>query len=254
MIYIEERLPQKCPGLSSLFIRFDFNRLIVDELKLLDNVFFNPETKEWEIPITVLSTFLDKACLIDNVSMKLLPYTVDKNIPSLYNKADFQTSPFDYQMDGIHYGVTHDSWLLLDAPGLGKTLQIIYIAQKLKEERGLKHCLIICGLNTLKFNWKKEIEKHSNLSCRILGQRVNRKGRLVVDGIAERLKQLQSPIEEFFVIVNVETLRDENIIKAFCKNKFNKFDMMVFDEIHVAKNPTSNQGKNLLKWQTIHFF
>lgn len=239
MIYIEERTPVKCPGLSSLFVRFDFNKLIVDELKLLENVFFNPETKEWEIPITNLSSFLDRCCLIDSIQIKVLPTVVEEQIPTLYNKNEFQTLPFDYQMDGIHYGVTHDSWLLLDAPGLGKTLQIIYIAQKLKEERGLEHCLIICGLNTLKFNWKKEIEKHSNLSCRILGQRINRKGRLVIDGIPERLKQLQNPIEEFFVIVNVETLRDENIIKAFCKNKFNKFDMMVFDEIHVCVSPYS---------------
>lgn len=253
MIYIEERIPVKCPGLSSLFVKFDFNKLLVEELKLLENVFFNSETKEWEIPITGLSTFLDRCCLIDSIQLKLLPTVVEERIPTLYNKTDFQTSPFDYQMDGIHYGVTHDSWLLLDAPGLGKTLQIIYIAQKLKEERGIEHCLIICGLNTLKFNWKKEIEKHSNLSCRILGQRINRKGKLVVDGIAQRLKQLQNPIEEFFVIVNVETLRDENIIKAFCKNKFNKFDMMTFDEIHVAKSPTSTQGKNLLKLKSAKY-
>ena len=149
--------------------------------------------------------------------------------------------------------MNHDSWLLLDPPGLGKTLQTIYIAQELKLRYGIEHCLIICGINTLKTNWKNEIEKHSDLSCRILGQRTTRRGRVVVDGIPERIKQLQEPIDEFFVITNIETLRDDTIIKLLRKNSKNKFDMVVVDEIHTTKNPTSAQGKNLLKLNGARF-
>jgi SNF2 family DNA or RNA helicase len=92
-----------------------------------------------------------------------------------------------------------------------------------------------------------EIEKHSNLSARILGQRINRKGKLVVDGVSKRLEQLKNPIEEFFVITNIETLRSDDIIKSILKNKYNKFDMIIVDEIHTCKSSTSQQGANLLK-------
>ena len=36
MIKIVEAPTRKLPGLSSLFITFDFNRQIIDEIKLLD--------------------------------------------------------------------------------------------------------------------------------------------------------------------------------------------------------------------------
>lgn len=245
MITIQERQTVKVPGITSLFVSFDFNRAIVDEIKLLDGCVFNAETKEWEMPLTNLAEFLDRVCVHDQINLQLQEYK-DKETVN-YTLQQYPTKPFSYQEEGIQFGLNHDKWLLLDAPGLGKTLQLTYLAQELKERQGLQHCLIICGINTLKTNWKNEIEKHSNLSCRILGQRITKKGNLVVDGIQERLKQLKEPIEEFFIITNVETLRDDKIVQAILKNKHNKFDMIVVDEVHKCKSNQSQQGKNLLK-------
>lgn len=84
----------------------------------------------------------------------------------------YKTKPFKYQEEGIKYGLTHKNWLLLDEMGLGKSLQAIYIAQELHKRNKLEHCLIICGVSSLKENWRKEIEKHSDLDCTILGQKV----------------------------------------------------------------------------------
>ena len=245
MITIQERQTVKVPGITSLFVSFDFNRAVVDEIKLLDGCVFNAETKEWEMPLTNLAEFMDRVCVHDQITL-LLQQCQDKETVN-YQLQQYPTKPFSYQEEGIQFGLNHDKWLLLDAPGLGKTLQLTYLAQELKERQGLQHCLIICGINTLKTNWKNEIEKHSNLSCRILGQRFTKKGNLVVDGIQERLKQLKEPIEEFFVITNVETLRDDKIVQAILKNKYNKFDMIVVDEVHKCKSNQSQQGKNLLK-------
>lgn len=245
MITIHERQTVKVPGITSLFVSFDFNRAIVDEIKLLDGCVFNAETKEWEMPLTNLAEFLDRVCVHDQINLQLQRYENKETVN--YTLQQYPTKPFSYQEEGIQFGLNHDKWLLLDAPGLGKTLQLTYLAQELKERQGLQHCLIICGINTLKTNWKNEIEKHSNLSCRILGQRITKKGNLVVDGIQERLKQLKEPIEEFFVITNVETLRDDKIVQAILKNKHNKFDMIVVDEVHKCKSNQSQQGKNLLK-------
>ena len=57
---------------------------------------------------------------------------------------------------------------------------------------------------------------------------------------------MKSNIEEFFVITNIETLRNEDIVKQI-NNGINSFDMIVVDEIHKCKNPSSEQGKGLLK-------
>ena len=245
MITVQERQTVKVPGITSFFVSFDFNRAIVDEIKLLDGCVFNAETKEWEMPLTNLAEFVDRCCVHDSINLQLLEYKEKEAVK--YQLSPYQTKPFSYQEEGIQFGLNHENWLLLDAPGLGKTLQLTYLAKELKERQGLQHCLIICGINTLKTNWKNEIEKHSNLSCRILRQRITKKGNFVVDGIQERLKQLKEPIEEFFVITNVETLREDKIVQAILKNKYNKFDMIVIDEVHRCKTPTSQQGKNLLK-------
>jgi SNF2 family DNA or RNA helicase len=245
MIFIEERQTRKLPGLTSLFVSFNYRKELVDEIKLLDTTIFDKETKEWEVPLTQLSELIDRCCAYDDITLDVMWDDIFED--TVFELMDYKTTPFEYQKDGIQYGLNHDSWLLLDPPGLGKTLQTIYIAQELKERHNIEHCLIICGINTLKTNWKNEIEKHSNLSCRILGQRINRKGRLVVDGIPSRVKQLSEKIDEFFVITNIETIRDDDILKLLRKNKHNKFDMIVVDEIHTTKNPTSTQGSHLLK-------
>ena len=78
------------------------------------------------------------------------------------------------------------------------TLQIIYTALELKERKNIKHCLIICGVNTLKSNWKKEIQKHSNESVRILGERYRKSGELYFGSIKDRLDDLKSNLSEFF--------------------------------------------------------
>ncbi len=245
MIRIQERKTVKLPGITSLFVSFDFNKVVVEEIKSLNSAVYDSETKEWEIPLTSLAELIDRVCKLDNITLDVLESaTTDE--PD-FQLQSYKTTPFPHQEDGIKFGLSHDCWLLLDSPGLGKTLQLTYLAQELKLRNGLQHCLIICGLNALKTNWKTEIEKHSNLSCRILGQRINKKGNLVVEGVAERLKQLQNPIEEFFVITNIETLRDEKIVNAILKNKHNKFDMIVVDEIHKCKSNQSQQGKHLLK-------
>lgn len=248
MIRIEEKTTVKLPGITSLFVTFDFNRAVVDELKLLSNTFYNADTKEWEIPITSLSEFIDRTCKIDTIDLHLAQDEISGVADDLVvDKYKYKTQPFDYQLEGINFGLTHNQWLLLDAPGLGKSLQLIYLAQELKQRHNIQHCLVVCGINTLKTNWKAEIEKHSDLSCTILGQRINRKGKLVIDGVDKRVEQLMKPIEEFLVITNIETLRSDKIINAINKNKYNKFDMIIVDEAHVLKSPNSQQTKNMLK-------
>lgn len=245
MINIEVKQNSKIPGPYSAFVHFDYDAKTVETIKTAEVYNYDKKTYTWEIPLNNLSRLLDQFVQIDEVNLTYEEQK-EKNKKPLTCKTEFKTNPYPYQKEGIDFGINHDKWLLLDAPGLGKTLQILYIAQELRCQKKVEHCLIVCGINNLKSNWKKEIQTHSNLSARILGERVNKKGRTVIGSVKDRLSDLKKPLEEFFIITNIETLRDDDIVKKINSGP-NKFDMIVVDEIHCCKSPTSQQGKNLLK-------
>ena len=244
MITITEKQTAKVPGITSVFVQFDYNPKVVEEIKSLPCINYSKKTHLWEVPINYLAQLIDKLCVYDDIDLRLCQLTFEED--KIYKLSKYKTKPFSYQEEGIQFGLNHDKWLLLDPPGLGKTLQLIYLAEELKKRENIQHCLVICGINTLKTNWKKEIERHSKLDCRILGETISKTGKVKYGGITERLKQLESPIKEFFVITNIETLRDKRILKALTKGK-NKFDCVFVDEIHTCKSSTSQQGANLLK-------
>lgn len=244
MIYIEEKPCRKLSGFSSLFISFKFNKDIIPVLKQTDKYIYNEANKDWEIPVTSLAYLLDNLTYIDDITLKL--YSEENETETLIPKGKYKTKPFQHQLDAISYGLKHKHWLLLDQPGLGKSLSMIYLAQELKEQKGLEHCLIICGINTLKANWEKEIKQHSDLSCKIIGKKVTRNGTVYYKSIKERIVEILNPINEFFIIINIESLRNDEIVQAF-RNTKNKIDMVVVDEVHKTSNQSSSQGSNLLK-------
>lgn len=244
MINIDEKIAKKCPGETSLYIKFNYSPVYVNIIKQCDGAKYDTKNKQWEVPISELAFLINELHEWDDINLTVLSDIEDENKEIVLG--NFKTKPFDYQIEGIEYGLRNNKWLLLDAPGLGKSLQILYIAQELQKKNNIEHCLIVCGINTLKTNWKKEIELHTDLSCKILGERYNKKGQLVYKGIKERIEDLESDINEFFIITNIESLRNNEIIKLLQKGK-NKFDMIVLDEAHCCKNPTAQQTKNFLK-------
>ena len=248
---IQQRVNKKIPGGTSLFISFSFNQKIIDIIKETKYYFYDKKTREWEVPLTSLSQIIDNTCSIEDIELDLLEEDT-KPERDLVLLDKYPTPPFEHQIDGIRFGLNSDKWLLLDEPGLGKTLQVIYLAEELKAQEGIEHCLIICGINTLKSNWEKEIKRHSNLDCIILGKRINSKGNVVYNSVAERCLQLKNKIDQFFIIVNIESLRSSDFIEAF-KTSENKIDMIVFDELHKSKDVSSLQGHNLLKLPDVKY-
>ena len=248
---IQQRVNKKIPGGTSLFISFSFNQKIIDIIKETKYYFYDKKTREWEVPLTSLSQIIDNVCYIEDIELDLME-DEHKQERDLVLLDKYPTPPFEHQVDGIRYGLNSDKWLLLDEPGLGKTLQVIYLAEELKAQEGIEHCLIICGINTLKSNWEKEIKRHSNLDCIILGKKINSKGNVVYSSVAERCLQLKNKIDQFFIIVNIESLRSSDFIEAF-RTSENKIDMIVFDELHKSKDVSSLQGHNLLKLPNVKY-
>lgn len=235
MIKIEQiQPPLKLPGLSSFTVSFDYDKRLVDTIKQVPNAIWHQKQSVWEIPLTSLSSAVTLLTNYDDVEVKLLYDDVyDGDVIYKLHEDSYKATLFKHQKEGIQYGLNHDRWLLLDAPGLGKTLQMIYLAEELKRKENIEHCFIICGINTLKHNWKNEINKFSNYECKILGERTNKKGKTKIGSVKDRVEDLKNPIEEFFVVTNIQTIRNSDIVSAI-KNGPNKFDLIIVDEIHTC--------------------
>ena len=252
MIYIRETVPVKMSGLSSFLISFAYDPKIVDAIKTLPVKQYLKNIQAWEIPSDGLAQALDTLTFFDNIQLIMLPET--EVIP---NSGDFSLTqaeidqlhfkPFQHQVEAINYGLNpkHTKWLLLDSMGLGKTLEIIGYAEALKARGLIDHCLIICGVDSLRQNWKNEIKKFSKQPVQILGEYFTKTGRFRYRTVKERTEIIKNPIDEFFVIVNAATLRDDDFIDALKKSK-NKFDLIAVDEAH-RFTTDSKQGTNLLK-------
>lgn len=244
--------PRKVSGLSSFLITFNYNPVIVDTLKCLTTTYYHKKDFTWEIPVDELCEVLEKLTFIDEIQLQLLPdlpvSKTDRFQLTQDEVLSFKFKPFQHQIEGVNFGLDpqRPKWLLLDSMGLGKTNEIIMYAEVLKRRGLIDHCMIICGVDSLRQNWKREIEKFSNESCMVLGEKISKRGKVSYESVKKRAEILKNPISEFFVIVNAATLRSEDFIEAFKKSE-NRFGLIAVDEVHKFATKTSAQGTNLLK-------
>ena len=250
MIDIRVDTANKCNGDWSLYVTFPYDQKIVDTVRSYPSRFWNKDKKEWELPFKALESFINNLTEFDfDIHGKWEAFEEKKKIEM--PDFNFKTKPFQHQIEGFNYGLNNDRWLLGDEQGLGKTKQVIDIAVAKKIQKGYKHCLIICGVNGLKWNWLNEIHTHSNEDGWILGQRL-KVGKLTIGSVSDRVEDLKNidKIDQYFLITNVETLRNADIVKELqklCKDR--TIGIVAIDEIHKCKNPSSQQGKGILKVQ-----
>ena len=196
----------------ALFVSFPYDQKVVDTIRDLPTRYWNKDTKEWEIPVKKLQYLTDQLPNYDfDISGDFGVFEDKKaEMPTGF---EFKTKPFEHQIDGFNYGLKYDRWLLGDEQGLGKTKQVIDIAIAKKLQKGYKHCLIICGVNGLKWNWVNEIHTHSNEEAYILGQR-KRADKTVIGSNSDKYTDIcaLNALQAYFIITNVETMRDERIV------------------------------------------
>lgn len=245
---------------NSLFIRFtgfDFKENLEKIKGFWNRICHGKPNWEWEVPFScwdeIKQLYADTEICYINEPPKAKFVTENDILSGL----DFNGyNLYDYQLDGVKFGLNHHNFLLLDEQGLGKTLQIISLARYKKAHENLKHCLIVCGINSLKWNWVKEVAKFcKDEEAIVLGTRENSRGKLVPMTIAETKQQIEGCPNEFFWVINIEKMRMSDEDK---KNKTGivhylnrlidsgELGMVVVDEIHKIKSTTSSQSKGLL--------
>lgn len=269
-IRISDPVKLKPTSLSKLsaFVSFDYDSNLVSIVKELGTRVYLPDYKSWEIPDSAVPTLLNKLNDYD-VTLTGTMHHEEKmkiNLPAGFT---FTTKAYQHQLEGVMYGLENDSFLLGDDQGLGKTKQIIDLALCRKAQEGMKHCLIICGINGTKYNWANEVKIHSSEDAWVLGTRYTKRPpiKIVEGGTKEKLEDLNNIPHQFFWITNIETLRGGSYKEGKGKNAKLRFPvaeriqelidediigMVAFDEAHKAKNPDSQQGKALLSIDAPH--
>lgn len=226
-----------------LFIKCSFDIDIVSKFRKLEFRYFHVNSDCWEIaPIHLQAV---KNILI-NQEYQIIGEELLQNDLGDFT---FKTKPYQYQIEGVKYGIDKRYWHLGDEQGLGKTKQIIDLARYLKEMQGVEHCLVICGVASLRWNWRDEIETHSDETYKLLGFRSRKRSNKLYDGGTKaKLEDLEEVPEEFFWIINIEAFREEAIVKLLKKYHENGTIGAIFiDEVHKVKNPLSAQGKGFIK-------
>lgn len=242
--------------------------------KMLPGSSWSTDDQVWRLPLSwssclaLRSTFRDEleigASLTEwatnELNTRISPSMALRELEDYEGDQDL----FPHQRAGVAYLATAKRALLADEPGLGKTAQAIRAIKKLHENgEPVFPVLVVCP-NTLKKNWKREIEKWWP----------ERTVQIIKGTAAQRKKQFEVAKESNidFIIINWESLRthsrlapygsvaltrcsacgghDESVSENRCEvhqRELNgiDFNTVVADEIHRSKEPKSKQTRAL---------
>lgn len=267
MVYIEIAQPERLKPTSlsklSAFVSFEYDSNLVSIIKSMGTRVYIPDKKTWEIPESAVPMLMSRLHDYDVLLRGKMRHETPESHAQLPSGFMFTTKPYKHQMEGVIYGLEHESFLLGDDQGLGKTKEIIDIAMCRKQTDGIKHCLIICGINGNKYNWADEVKIHSKEDSWILGTRFTKRPpiKMIEGSTKDKLEDLNNIPCQFFWITNIETLRGGSFKEKQGKRTVIRFPiaekiqelcdrgiigMIAFDEAHKAKNPDSQQGRALL--------
>lgn len=267
MVYIEIAQPERLKPTSlsklSAFVSFEYDSNLVSIIKSMGTRVYIPDKKTWEIPESAVPMLMSRLHDYDVLLRGEMRHETPESHAQLPSGFVFTTKPYKHQMEGVIYGLEHESFLLGDDQGLGKTKEIIDLAMCRKQTDGLKHCLIICGINGNKYNWADEVKIHSREDSWILGTRFTKRPpiKMIEGSTKDKMEDLNNMPHQFFWITNIETLRGGSFKEKQGKRTVIRFPiaekiqelcdkgiigMIAFDEAHKAKNPDSQQGKALL--------
>ena len=148
---------------------------------------------------------LQRAALVEQV------YT-DEALDALLTK-----KLYPYQKEGVRFAVKAGKAIIADEMGLGKTVQAICCAEIFLREKLAESVLIVCP-TSLKYQWKKEIERFAGGEA------------IIIEGYAsKRLELYNAPAP--YKIVSYQSLAND--IKSL--NRLST-DLLIMDEVQRLKN------------------
>ncbi len=268
-------------------VSFPYDEHIVSMIKEVPGRQWHPSSKIWTIGKDRLGFFLkqlegtiyaDKVDVIssehinENATLDSTNAIPNVSIDKVQTYCQEGSDLYPHQKDFLKWALYRQhtrkdmsGFILADEPGLGKTIETMNLALYNKRNSMFEHCLIVCCVNTAKYNWYDDILKHTNGKYHpyILGSRKKRDGSIRQKDLAskDKLADLQTghmfgdvnePLLPYFLITNIESFRvrngkhmpfTEQVINMILEGHIN---MIALDEIHKNASPSSTQGKQLL--------
>nr|DAG92050.1 MAG TPA: Chromatin remodeling complex ATPase [Herelleviridae sp.] len=216
-------------------IGFSYDPELVKEAKSFANSGYNPELKEWYIPVHITTSAAVQKWLADNNFREGRVYTPSRRVveyqepPEVITtddvlaackKISLKRTPRHYQAEGIAYMINHGNCINGDDCGLGKTGQAIVTVELMD----VFPTLVICPAS-VKYNWKKEWQKWNP-------------ARTV--GIVESGRNYNESVwDSDVVVINFDILGERSTDKPKAKYKelLRKYwGSCVIDEIHFLKS------------------
>lgn len=274
-------------------IKFKYDLDVIEKIKNVPGRCWVPDRKIWTIPRDKLGFLikgfegtryenmlqitsdehinenakLDTTTYIPNIDIKDVKFHVKEGAKPYKHQLDFMKYAIDRQNKGNTSG-----FMVCDDQGLAKTCESMNLALYNKEKYKYKHCLVICCINSSKYNWKQDIIDHTKGEHipYILGDRYKRNGNIREGSSEEKLYDLETltcykkdePLP-YFIILNIEAIRFKQKLKSSKKGK--KFEthysiadriielindgeinMVIIDEVHKNMGPQSKQGQEIL--------
>lgn len=149
---------------------------------------------------------------------------IDETYTDQHLDALLRTTLYPYQREGVRFAAKAGRAILADEMGLGKTVQAIATAELLMREGFITNVLVLCPA-TLKYQWKREIERFTERTA------------VVIDGAPERRRELAATEAEF-KIESYNAFTDD--VKA---GHLLHCDMLVLDEVQRLKNWNTQMAK-----------
>lgn len=268
-------------------ISFSYDPVLVSMIKNVPGKRWNPSAKMWTIPKDNLGWFLNEIKgskyesqvvmnsqehINENAKLEVTAEIPDIDVSKIPFYVKEGAKPFDCQIDFMKFAIHRqlkgnmNGFILADEQGIGKTIETCNLAIYNKKQYGFKHCLVICCINTSKYNWYNDIKEHTRgkfvpyiLGTRFKRDKVNTRSDT---GTKEKLQDLitghmygdvNQPKLPYFIIMNIEGLRAREgkqypIVNEICRLiSKGEINMIAIDEIHKNASPSSTQGKQLLK-------
>ena len=267
-------------------VSFPYDADIVSLVKNVPGRMWNPTSKVWSIPKDRLGFLINQfkgtrfepsvrvfseEHINENADIDNTTFIPNTDISNIHFYVKEGSKPYQHQLDFMKWAIDRQNsgnlrgFILSDEMGCGKSIESANLALYNKITYKFNHCLIICCINSSKYNWLDDIVKHTNGEeiPYILGSRKLRNGSIKYDnGGKEKHEDLVNwtmygdPSGEslpYFIILNIESLRYKEgrfyTIADEIARRINSGDinMIIIDEIHKNASPKSQQGKELIR-------
>ena len=234
-----KRVCREIPSYTSMYLSYKGERQVrlrigtdhAEEFRQLAAPYFTPAGVLRPDAMGSIMEFLREAIRLDN-TFRWYPdafsFIVEKRdnlyrqqlVKSLSEKSLdtlLKVPLYPYQKEGVRFAFTAGKSIIADEMGLGKTIQAIGTAELMKKEKLISSVLVVCP-TSLKYQWKKEIERFTNSAA------------VVVEGNPLIRKKLYNS-DCFYKIVSYNSMsNDIKLLRSL------RTDLLIMDEVQRLKN------------------